>query len=93
MCKDEVLFLVIQEGTLYSDSYLYETIVDYEEFEKYIFFVAYFLSPISTFSIFYNIIMVLDINLLNLRIRDSYLMTAILVYNVKDYYVHLETVS
>ena len=64
-----------------------------EEFEKYIFFVAYFLSPISTFSIFYNIIMVLDINLLNLRIRDSYLMTAILVYNVKDYYVHLETVS
>jgi len=37
VCKDEVLFLVIQEGTLYSDSYLYETIVDYEEFAKYVF--------------------------------------------------------
>lgn len=36
-CKYEILFGVIQEGTLHSDSYLYETIVDYEEFVKYAF--------------------------------------------------------
>lgn len=37
VCKGEAFFLVIQEGTLYSDSYLYDTIVDYEEFAKYVF--------------------------------------------------------
>lgn len=35
--KGEAFFLVIQEGTLYSDSYLYDTIVDNEEFAKYVF--------------------------------------------------------
>ena len=36
-CKYEALFLVIQEGTLCSDSYPHETIIDYEEFVKYVF--------------------------------------------------------
>ena len=41
VCKGGVFFLVIQEGTLYSDSYLYDTIVDYEEFAKYAFNTIY----------------------------------------------------
>ena len=43
-CKNEILFLVIQEGTLYSDSYLYDTIVDYEEFAKYAFNTIYMIA-------------------------------------------------
>jgi len=35
VCKDDTLSLIIQERTLQSDSYLYETIVDYEELKKF----------------------------------------------------------
>lgn len=44
VCKGGAFFLVIQEGTLYSDSYLYDTIVDYEEFAKYAFNTIYMIA-------------------------------------------------